>query len=260
MIETQYRRVFSDENAAGDTAAVLLIRGGYSLDEFVSITHMHAVGVCCFVTKQSDQQWQVRIFDKTREVTFCVHGLLAAADVISGWTGSIDTTIQTPSISVQVHQLNGEVWLGLEKTSLVKPGEVESFIDDVLEPVAVANSQSHDGYLVIELDIQTKLERISLSQLNVEKLGSRALILTKRSAVPGFDYEFRYFAPQYGVTESPASGSGNAILLSYWSDRLNQRRYRSLQRSPKRAVHLGRVEGERVWLSGRIDSISIEDL
>ena len=81
----------------------------------------------------------------------------------------------------------------------------------------------------------------------------RAVIATQRADDRfGYDYYFRYFAPQHGVNEDKATGSAHRVLVSYWSKRLNKTNLLAKQLSKEGAELTGRYEKGDVWISGNV--------
>jgi predicted PhzF superfamily epimerase YddE/YHI9 len=67
----------------------------------------------------------------------------------------------------------------------------------------------------------------------------------------GVDFVSRYFAPNYGVDEDPATGSAHCVLTPYWAARLGKSRLTARQIS-KRVGELDcTLRGDRVTIAGR---------
>ena len=64
------------------------------------------------------------------------------------------------------------------------------------------------------------------------------------------DFVSRYFAPNYGVDEDPATGSAHCVLTPYWADRLGKRQLRARQISARGADLICTLRGDRVTLAG----------
>jgi PhzF family phenazine biosynthesis protein len=66
----------------------------------------------------------------------------------------------------------------------------------------------------------------------------------------GVDFVSRYFAPNYGVDEDPATGSAHCVLTPYWADRLGKRQLRAQQISARVGDLQCTLKGDRVTLAG----------
>jgi PhzF family phenazine biosynthesis protein len=65
------------------------------------------------------------------------------------------------------------------------------------------------------------------------------------------DFVSRYFAPNFGVDEDPATGSAHCVLTPYWADRLGKKQLRAQQVSARVGDLECTLKGERIRLAGR---------
>ena len=65
------------------------------------------------------------------------------------------------------------------------------------------------------------------------------------------DFVSRYFAPNYGVDEDPATGSAHCVLTPYWAGRLGKQQLRARQISARGADLFCTLRGDRITLAGR---------
>ena len=66
----------------------------------------------------------------------------------------------------------------------------------------------------------------------------------------GTDFVSRYFAPNFGVDEDPATGSAHCVLTPYWAERLGKRQLKARQTSMRVGELLCTLKGDRVTLAG----------
>jgi PhzF family phenazine biosynthesis protein len=73
------------------------------------------------------------------------------------------------------------------------------------------------------------------------------------ATAPGQEVDFvsRYFAPEVGVPEDPATGSSHCTLTPYWSQRLGRKQLRAQQLSQRGGEFWVEDRGDRVTISGR---------
>ena len=64
------------------------------------------------------------------------------------------------------------------------------------------------------------------------------------------DFVSRYFAPNHGVDEDPATGSAHCVLTPYWAGRLGKQQLRAQQISARVGDLICTLRGERVTLAG----------
>jgi PhzF family phenazine biosynthesis protein len=67
----------------------------------------------------------------------------------------------------------------------------------------------------------------------------------------GIDFVSRYFAPNYGVDEDPATGSAHCVLTPYWAGRLGKKQLQARQISARVGDLLCTLRGDRITLAGR---------
>ena len=67
----------------------------------------------------------------------------------------------------------------------------------------------------------------------------------------GIDFVSRYFAPNFGVDEDPATGSAHCVLTPYWAERLGKKQLKAQQISARVGDLLCTLRGGRITLAGR---------
>ena len=67
----------------------------------------------------------------------------------------------------------------------------------------------------------------------------------------GIDFVSRYFAPNFGVDEDPATGSAHCVLTPYWAERLGKKQLKAQQISARVGDLLCTLRGDRITLAGR---------
>src|ERR1700730_16962045 len=64
------------------------------------------------------------------------------------------------------------------------------------------------------------------------------------------DFVSRYFAPNHGIDEDPATGSSHCVLTPYWAGRLGKQRLRAQQISARVGDLVCTLHGDRITLGG----------
>ena len=67
----------------------------------------------------------------------------------------------------------------------------------------------------------------------------------------------RVFVPYLGIDEDPVTGSAHAALTPYWAKRLGRTEFTALQASSRTGLLHCRLEGERVILGGRCQTVIV---
>jgi len=83
---------------------------------------------------------------------------------------------------------------------------------------------------------------------NLAKLDRDAVIVT----APGAEVDFvsRFFAPKFGVSEDPVTGSAHCTLAPYWAGRVGRGDLHARQISARGGDIHCRLDGDRVFLRG----------
>ena len=92
------------------------------------------------------------------------------------------------------------------------------------------------------------------------RLSNRGVIVTSRSAAPGFDFVSRFFAPAAGINEDPVTGSAHCCLGPFWRDRIGTDSFVAYQASARGGVVKVRVDGDRVKLGGQAVTVMRAEL
>jgi predicted PhzF superfamily epimerase YddE/YHI9 len=71
------------------------------------------------------------------------------------------------------------------------------------------------------------------------------------------DIASRVFVPHLGIDEDPVTGSAHAALVPYWAKRLGRTYFTALQASERTGLLDCRLEGERVILEGRCQTVIV---
>jgi len=67
----------------------------------------------------------------------------------------------------------------------------------------------------------------------------------------------RVFVPYLGLDEDPVTGSAHAALTPYWAKRLGSDEFTALQASARTGVLNCRLDGDRVKLGGRCQTVIV---
>ena len=63
------------------------------------------------------------------------------------------------------------------------------------------------------------------------------------------------FAAYHGVPEDPVTGSAHTSLVPFWAERLGRSEFTALQASRRTGLLYCRIEGGRVTLGGRCQTV-----
>jgi PhzF family phenazine biosynthesis protein len=144
-------------------------------------------------------------------------------------------------------------WLRFERLTtrtVPVPDWVAEIFSAQAQPAAAALCADEEGYLILQWPDETLLKQLTPSLTTLAARSKRALICTAAHPSAGADaVQLRYFAPQYGVDEDPATGSAMRVLADYWSDRFHT--LTAQQCSREGGLLLARVAKTHVEVGGR---------
>ena len=202
----------------------------------------------------SAKGFRLRWFTPVAEVDLCGHATLAAAHVLFDVLGYAN-----PSITFETR--SGELIVRRKSSLLImdfpaRPAVACSAPEVLAEalgrrPIEVLSA---DDYLAV-FDKQEAVRGINPDYGLLGRLDLRGVIVT----APGSDVDFvsRFFAPKFGISEDPVTGSAHCTLAPYWSDRLGKDVLAARQVSRRGGDILCEVKGSRVLLSGSAVTVMV---
>jgi len=239
---------FTDRAFAGNPAAVAVV------DHFPDDGRMQAVGremnlsETAFVVPRPDGAHDLRWFTPTIEVDLCGHATLACAHVLG-----VPVAFHTRSGMLTCNAADGG-WIEMD------------FPED--RPVPI--DPPHDGLgiddvrwwgrgrsdLVAELEDAAAVRSLQPDLSRLAAAGTRGVLVTATGDRPGIDCVSRFFAPNAGIPEDPATGSAHCTLAVLWGDRTDKRQLVGEQASARGGVVRMRRQAGRVILGGQAVAVS----
>ena len=195
-----------------------------------------------------------------KPIRCCGHGLLSCAFLWTRQWGG-DGVLETGGSDVNCTRRDGMVRLGFSQLEIAGTGTPD-WLGPILgiAPVHCAIAGDEAGYLVAELPEDTDLAGLVPPQPNIAARTLRALIVTCRvsSAKTRKDehFQYRYFAPQYGVMEDPATGSAMRVLTQYWNECGLRGPVTALQCSAAGGLLTGELLGDATWIGGYVTQVA----
>jgi PhzF family phenazine biosynthesis protein len=98
------------------------------------------------------------------------------------------------------------------------------------------------------LDSRQSIQDVKPDFALIEKLHPYTVAIT--AADETVDFVSRYFAPSYGISEDPVTGSMHCALAPYWAERLGKKSLHALQLSERGGEVWCDVKEDRVILKG----------
>jgi PhzF family phenazine biosynthesis protein len=252
---------FTSHPFGGNPAAVCL------LDRDVDDVWMQRVAMemnlpeTAFLRGRDDGSWSLRWFTPTVEVDLCGHATLASAYALwqEGLLAETESArfhtrsgLLTATRAGELIELN---FPSTPATATETPSELAEALG--AQPLFVG----HNGTdLLVEVESEAIIAALQLRLDLIAKLRARGVIVTAASSRVGVDFVSRFFAPQSGIDEDPATGSAHCTLAPFWAPRLGKTSFRALQLSARGGELQVTLDGDRVRLAGSAVTVLRGDL
>ena len=188
-------------------------------------------------------------------VSLCGHATLASAHILYE-TGEVkpekEAIFYTASGVLKANRRKEEIELDFPATPPEKIPE-PSGLTTALGVKAVYIGKSRFDYLV-RVATENEVRKATPDFIKLNELGVRGVMLTSRGEGE-FDFISRFFAPGAGIDEDPVTGSAHCCLGPYWGAELAKEELRAFQASARGGVLGVRLEGDRVYLTGKAVTI-----
>jgi len=203
--------------------------------------------------------YRLRWFTPTVEVDLCGHATLASAFVISEF-------LEPGRREIAFETLSGRLGVTRQDDLFVLdfPTHRPAPVDSEKEIAAVTRALGREprALLAAKCYLAVYGSRAEVAELAPDMAAVAALPRDGVIATApggngnggngeGIDYMSRYFVPQAGIPEDPATGSAQCVLVPYWAGRLGRSRLTGRQISPRGGDFRCELAGERVRIGGQ---------
>ena len=239
---------FTDSVFGGNPAAVCPLASWLPDHLMQAIAAENNLAETVFFVKEDDS-YHIRWFTPLTEVKLCGHATLASAYVLFEILNEDASTIHFTSLS-------GSLYVKKESGGLLTMDFPIAKMIPCATPQALWESlgahpiecYKEDDYMAV-LDSEETLLGLQPDFRQMATLPVRGIIVTARGE--SCDFVSRFFAPQSGIDEDPATGSAHCATAPYWAKILKKSTLHAIQRS-KREGHLScQVTEDRVHITGK---------
>ena len=239
---------FTSEVFAGNPAAVVPLESWLPDPTLQKIAFENGLSETAFVVRTGPGSFGLRWFTPRVEVDLCGHATLATAHVLFERLAQQGAcvTFETASGLLMVKRRDNRLELDFPvRPALPAPPTPE--LAAALPPSVEYVGKSSNAWLCVVPHardvVAYKPDPVILAALRPGRL-----ILTAPGE--GCDYVARYFAPDAGVLEDPATGSSHCTLTPYWAARLGRDVLHARQSSERGGQFWCTLKGDRVLISG----------
>jgi PhzF family phenazine biosynthesis protein len=194
-------------------------------------------------------RYEIRWFTPSVEMDLCGHATLASAYVVFQHEPALR--------EVRFASRSGELTVTREGDRLVLdfPNRDPRSVEIPAEAQAALGAPPQEAWqavrdLMLVYRSEDEIRNLKLDFAAIGRIATHCVIAT----APGqtADYVYRFFAPNVGVPEDPATGSAQSTLIPYWSRRLGKTRLRAFQLSARGAEFFCELAGDRVKIGGHV--------
>lgn len=224
--------VFAEKKYAGNQLAVVVTHNPILDAEMQQIAREINFSETAFILSEAARKggYDVRIFTPAQEVPFAGHPTLGTAhiirsEILRGSGGTIVLNLKVGQISVSLEQ--DVYWMKqIEPTfgEILKPESIASVLGltvkdiDTRFPVQeVSTGLPHIIVPLRSLDClkRAKTDRAKYFELVKGTQAKAVLVFCPEPHLTQNDISVRMFADAFGISEDPATGSGNGCLAGY---------------------------------------------
>ena len=198
---------------------------------------------------RDDADFDLRWFTPTSEVDLCGHATLAAGHVLI--TGN-KARFSTRAGILVVTRRDDILELDLPAPALreVHEPELNRALGLPDSPAWLADGCNDAA--IIELADEAAVRAVKPAFAALRDVHRMAVVTAHGDREDIVD---RVFVPYLGIDEDPVTGSAHAALTAYWAKRLGRSEFTALQASARSGVIHCRLEGDRVILGGRCQTV-----
>ncbi len=201
----------------------------------------------------NDGGFHLRWFTPTVEMNLCGHATLATAWVIYNEMKYNNSEIIFNSRSGKLTVTKNKNGMTLNFPTL--PTEKSALEDSITKAFRKAPLELYKGknkWVAIYHDPNFILN--NNPDLSVIKdLTNEGIIISAEGTGDFQEYDFvsRYFAPQIGIDEDPATGAAHCMLAPIWAEKLNKTNFKARQVSPRGGDLELSLEDNRLNITGQ---------
>ncbi|UOO38789.1 PhzF family phenazine biosynthesis protein [Oscillospiraceae bacterium CM] len=238
---------FTEKLFSGNQAAVCVLSAWLEDGVLQKIAAENNLSETAFIVKKGDH-YDLRWFTPKVEIDLCGHATLASAYIILNYleTDISLVSFETMSGILTVQKEKDVYWMNFPARKPVLISKTKEITEAFgMEPIEIYKSRD----LLVLFESEAKIREIKpdFGRLSQIKDCFGFIISSKGDKA---DFVSRFFAPNAGVPEDPATGSSHCTLIPFWAERLGKSNLKALQLSERGGVLFCEDHGERVMIGG----------
>jgi len=239
---------FTDKVFGGNPAGVCLLESELAEREMQSIASENNLSETAFLVKQ-DSYYDLRWFTPEVEIDLCGHATIGSAFVLMNFVDPLMQSVIFRSKSGELSVTrSGDVYSMNFPSRKPFPCEAPEKLADALG-IRILETHASRDLLVFAEDAKT-VQEIKPDFVLLSKIPDCFGVIVTAAGVD-CDFVSRYFAPNAGICEDPATGSSHCSLIPFWKERLGKEQMIARQLSARGGELFCRDLGDRVEIGGR---------
>ncbi|MDQ3015200.1 MAG: PhzF family phenazine biosynthesis protein [Bacteroidota bacterium] len=239
---------FTDEVFSGNPAGVIVCEQWPAVQLMQSIAAENNLAETAFIVSEGDD-FRIRWFTPSVEVELCGHATLAAAFIMFNELNFRGDQIRFQSRSGLLKVSKSGTWLTLDfPVDDIQSMDITSAMQKCTTASILEAYQGRSDYLFV-LPEENAVRESHFDLHAISNLGNRGVIVTAEGS--DVDFVSRFFAPAYGISEDPVTGSSHTSLTPYWAHRLGKNELTARQVSQRGGYLQCELKADRVLITGQ---------
>ncbi len=239
---------FTSKSFGGNPAAVVPLESWIDDAVMQNIAAENNLSETAFFLPRGEDEWEIRWFTPTVEVSLCGHATLASAAVIHDCLGheSWPITLHSASGPLQV-DVDGDTYVLDFPAIMPEPIETPAELEAALG--APVSEYFRGGEMTMAImQNESTVAAVAPDFAKLAEISEFGLIIT----APGDSVDFvsRFFAPAIGINEDPVTGSAHCVSTPYWSAKLGRSELSARQVSNRVGELFCVDRGDRIRIHG----------
>jgi predicted PhzF superfamily epimerase YddE/YHI9 len=240
---------FTDTPFSGNPAAVCVLARPTTEAWMRAVAAEMNLSETAFLVPRDDGDHDLRWFTPTSEVDLCGHATLASAHVLGG-----ARRFHTRSgVLACAPGEGGAIVLDLpaaQVTPVADPPDWAAALG--LAPGSIVGVWANDaGWVLAEAASAADVRGLVPDLSAIGALGGYVLVVASPGDRPGLDSLCRMFAPNVGIPEDPVTGAAHCVIAPWLAGRTGRTEFQGEQASARGGRVGMRLDGDRVFLTGR---------
>lgn len=253
MTSTPFFQVdaFADKPLTGNPAAVMPLERWLDDALMQAIAAENNLSETAFAvpSERDDADYDLRWFTPSAEVELCGHATIASGHVL---IHSEPVRFATRSGVLVVSRRDDILELDLPAAKLTETRESEMCRALGIADTPAWFAEGCNDAAIVELADEAAVRALSPDFKALARIRRMAVVTARGTSE---DVVSRVFVPYLGIDEDPVTGSAHAALAPYWAERLGRSEFTALQASARTGLLHCRLEGDRVILGGRCQTV-----